>query len=269
MSKKLKSALVVEGGAMRGIFAAGVLDSMQHLHSKHFDFVIGVSAGSLNISSWLANQAGRNKVIITKYCTSKSFLNFSKLFIGKSAIDLKWLWDITEQQCPIDWSYLFRNTTEFYVVTTSLSSMKAKYDQITKNNYQALLTASCSIPFLSKQLPEYQGDLRVDGGFTDSIPIIKAYQMGARDITCILSRPLGYEMATKVKLPILSNRKMVKLFKDREKTYNKALEFLKSPPSDCSIKIIAPPSDFKVTRFTKDLKLLEKGYFQGLNFPVL
>jgi len=108
-----------------------------------------------------------------------------------------------------------------------------------------------------------------DGGVADSIPVIKAYEMGAREITVILSRSRGYKKkATKTSwltkqiykgYPALINAAL-----NRADVYNKSIDFIENPPSDCIVNIIAPPKHFKVGRTTKSFNILNKGYQMGI-----
>lgn len=108
-----------------------------------------------------------------------------------------------------------------------------------------------------------------DGGVADSIPVLKAYEMGARKITVVLSRPLGYR-----KSPVRHGWLIQKLFRDtpklaqamlcRTEGYNRAIEFIHNPPADCELTVIAPPPTFSVGRTTTDQAKLQAGYQLGM-----
>lgn len=107
-----------------------------------------------------------------------------------------------------------------------------------------------------------------DGGLGDSIPVIRAYEQGARDITVVLSRPRGYRKH-RGRTPRLiqqffhDHSRLFEAVLARGERYNRALDFIESPPADCRISVIAPPADFAVSRFTREEAQLEVGYQVG------
>ena len=268
-----KSALVVEGGAMRGIFAAGVLDSFIDNNYSPFDFCIGVSAGSTNLAGWLANQRGRSYKVITDYSCRPAFIDFTRFIRGGHWLDLDWLWDITIREIKIDAEAMARQSIPLYVVTTEVGTGDAVYTRATPDNLHELLKASCSVPIAYRHFPRIDNEPMTDGGVADSIPVIKAYEMGARDITVVLSRPQGYK-----KSPVRNKWLMRKLLSDspvlaeamikRAENYNRAIEFICEPPPDCNIRVIAPPAHFAVGRITTDPAKLDDGYRLGIEAAV-
>ncbi|WP_276567837.1 patatin-like phospholipase family protein [Idiomarina seosinensis] len=265
-----KRALVLEGGAMRGIFTAGVLDGFLEQQYNPFDFVIGVSAGSTNGIGYLCGQLGRSHKIITEFATSADFIDMVRWLRGGHFCDVDWLWRQSFDDIWLDVEHYQQLGIPLYVVTTSVTTGKPCYLKVTPDNMHQLFPASCAIPLAYRDFPKVNGEPMTDGGVGDSIPVIKAYQQGARDITVVLSRALGY------KKKVSKNSVLVRqLFKElpelqdaiigRNENYNQALEFINNPPADCQIHVIAPPDDFKVGRFTRDRERLEAGYQQGLS----
>ncbi|MGF1703157.1 patatin family protein [Photobacterium makurazakiensis] len=263
------SALVVEGGAMRGIFAAGVLDTFLEKDHRPFDFCIGVSAGSTNLASWLANQHGRIYNVITDYSCRPEFIDLYRFIKGGHWLDLDWLWDITIAEIEIDRNTLMRQPIPLYVVTTKVKSGDAAYIQATAENLNELLKASCSVPIAYRNYPEIHGEPMTDGGVADSIPVIKAYDMGARDITVVLSQPEGYRKSAPkskwlVRQLLSDTPELAEAMLQRADAYNKAIDFIENPPADCKLTVIAPPEEFAVGRVTTDKQKLDTGYQQGV-----
>ncbi|HCG8561095.1 TPA: patatin family protein [Vibrio parahaemolyticus] len=264
-----KSALVVEGGAMRGIFSAGVLDHFLEVGHTNFDLAFGVSAGALNLASWLAGQRGRSYEIITNFCRRPDFLKMSNLIKRKNVLDLDWLWNISEAHNPINMDNLFENKTKFIAVTTAISSGKPMYVEATPINLRKLLIATSSLPIFIKGFCKIHNELVADGGIADSIPVLKAYEMGATNITVILSRHSGYKMKS-IKIPWIvqvlfrKNKALAKTIVNRYYSYNKAIEFISNPPKGVNITVISPPKEFDVNRLTMNTDKLEKGYIMGL-----
>ncbi|MDO6611298.1 patatin family protein [Shewanella sp. 1_MG-2023] len=263
-------ALIVEGGAMRGIFASGVLDRFIDLNHRPFDFCIGVSAGSTNLASWLSNQKQRNYRIITHYSCLPEFIDLKRFIKGGHWLDLNWLWDILAKECHFDMDTFSQQPVPLFVVTTDITTGKAVYIKSNADNIEHILKASCSVPIAFRDFPAYQGSPMTDGGIADSIPIIKAYEMGAKEITVVLSRPLGYRKKSP-KLPWLIKRalkahpQLANAMVNRANSYNNAIDFIQSPPLDCKINVIAPPAEFNVGRLTTDKAILESGYQMGID----
>lgn len=266
---KNQHALVVEGGAMRGIFASGVLDRFIEQQYRPFDFCIGVSAGSTNLASWLSHQKQRNYRIITHYSCLPEFIDFGRFIRGGHWLELDWLWDILAKECYYDMAAFVQQPIPLFVVTTNINTGEAVYIKSTEDNLEQILKASCSVPIAYRDFPTYQGDPMTDGGIADSIPVIKAYEMGAKEITVVLSRPLGYRKKTP-KIPWLITKtlkrhpKLADAMVNRATNYNQAIDFIMQPPADCKIHIIAPPDDFNVGRLTTDKAVLEAGYQMGI-----
>ena len=263
-------ALVVEGGAMRGIFASGVLDRFIEHEYRPFDFCIGVSAGSTNLASWLSHQKQRNYRIITHYSCLPEFIDFRRFVRGGHWLELNWLWDILAKECHFDMDTFVHQTIPLFVVTTNINTGAAVYTKATADNIELILKASCSVPIAFRDFPEYQDSPMTDGGIADSIPVIKAYEMGAKEITVVLSRPLGYRKKAP-KIPWLIRRtlkthpKLAEAMVNRANSYNQAIDFIENPPADCKVHLIAPPSEFNVGRLTTDQTILEQGYKMGID----
>ena len=126
MSRR-QTALVVEGGAMRGIFAAGVLDAFLAKGHTAFDHCIGVSAGAVNLAAFLAGQRGRNHSVITDYSCRPEFISLARFVRGGHWLDLDWLWAITIRECRLDLARFAANPVPLTVVATRVSDGQATY----------------------------------------------------------------------------------------------------------------------------------------------
>ncbi|WP_047689431.1 patatin family protein [Vibrio sp. ZOR0018] len=264
----MMKALVVEGGAMRGIFASGVLDSfLQHQHNP-FDFVLGVSAGASNLIGYLAKQPRRSYHVVTQLATDRLFFNPIRFIKGGNLVDVRWLIDESNRRYPIDEDKLF-NSVPFFAVATNIETGKADYYRVTQENLSTAIEATSALPIVYKHTPCFHGGCYTDGGVADSIPVKEAYRRGARDITVVLSHPLSYIMSppkSKWMMKKLFSRhpNMAKSMLFRAKHYNQSLEFIRNPPPDAIIRVIAPPEGFPVKRLTMKLPLLNIGYDMGL-----
>jgi predicted patatin/cPLA2 family phospholipase len=269
MDNQRKHALINEGGAMRGIFAAGVLDSFMDNQFKPFDFCMGVSAGSTNLASYLTNQRGRSHKIITDYSCRSPFINFRKYLFHGHYIDLDWLWKIAYKEYRLDSFAYAHQPTPLWVVTTNVDTGEAEYHQPTEENLEDILLASCAVPLAYRGYPLAAAAPQTDGGVADSIPVIEAYQRGAREITVVLSQLRGYRKRAP-KFPNLIRRlfrrkpHLAEALLKRHEAYNAAIDFIENPPEDCVIHTISPLSGFNVGRTTTDSKKLTFGYEMGL-----
>lgn len=269
MTQEMKHALVVEGGAMRGIFAAGVLDGFLDHNYNPFDFCIGVSAGSTNIASWLSNQRGRTYTIISDYSCRPEFIDFKRFAKGGHLLELDWLWDHIAQNYPYDMQAFSEQPLPFHVVTTDVDNGTAVYTRGDEENLEELLKASCSVPMAYRTPLTIDGRRMIDGGVVDSIPVIEAYNRGAKKITVILSQKQGYKKRPPrspwlVRKLLKKTPQLAEAMITRADQYNQTLAFINNPPDDCTIEVIAPDDTFEVGRLTTDKDKLEAGYQMGL-----
>ncbi|WP_434362730.1 patatin family protein [Parasalinivibrio latis] len=262
-----KRALVVEGGAMRGVFASGVLDAFLAKRFQPYDFAVGVSAGASTLIGYLAGQQGRSYKVITELATQKAFFNPGRFARGGDLIDVRWLWFNSELVYPLD-KRAFFNSIPMLATVTSVETGEADYYRINPENIDDVMQATCALPLAYRQSPCFSGGCYTDGGVADSIPVREAYRRGARDITVVLSHPLGYEMPD-AKYPWLVKRILGRYpgvadaMVRRADNYNASLDFIRNPPSDCVVRVLTPTDDFTVERLTMNRKKLEAGYRMG------
>lgn len=264
-----KRALVVEGGAMRGIFAAGVLDGFMREKFKPYDVAIGVSAGSTNLIGYLTEDYQRSYRILTELAQSKDFIDPIRGMLGGHLCDVEWLWRTSYDEIELHFERYLEAKIPLFAVTTRVEDGAPCYFKVTEHNMHQLFPASCAIPIAFRDFPEVDGVAMTDGGVADSIPVLKAYEMGAREITVILSRAKGYRKTSTRSLGvtrrILSQYpKLCDAIEDRSERYNATIDFIENPPADCTIHIIAPPEYMPVGRFTRQRERLEIGYNAGL-----
>ncbi|GEM75311.1 patatin-like phospholipase family protein [Vibrio sagamiensis] len=264
-----KKAIVVEGGAMRGVFASGVLDAFLEHDYKPFDFAIGVSAGASTLIGYLTDSPYRSINIITKLATSKRFFNPTRFLKGGDLIDVKWLFEESNRLYPINEDKLFEGMP-FLAAATNIDTGTADYYRVNRKNFSHTMEATTALPIAYRHTPNVSGSCYTDGGVADSIPVREAYRRGAEDITVILSHCLDYE-----KKPVKTPWLMKKLFADypqiaeamlhRSDNYNESLAFIRNPPKGVCIRVIAPPNAFQVQRLSMRQSVLLEGYQMGLD----
>jgi predicted patatin/cPLA2 family phospholipase len=264
-----KNAIVVEGGAMRGVFAAGVLDAFIEHNHHPFDFAIGVSAGASNLLGYLAKAKQRSYRVITEMATSREFYSPSRFAAGGNLTDVKWLSEASLERYPIDLNTVY-GSIPLYAATTDIDTGRAEYFQVTPNNMGSVMEATTALPVAYKRTPCFSGGCFTDGAVADSIPVKEAYRRGARDITVILSHPISYNMPESnshwlMKRLLNDTPVVAEALRTRAKRYNEALDFIRFPPNDATIRVIAPNEDFPVRRLTQRKRVLDKGYAMGVS----
>ncbi|UTM59285.1 patatin family protein [Photobacterium sp. CCB-ST2H9] len=270
---KKNKALVVEGGAMRGIFASGVLDAFMEDDFHPYDLAIGVSAGASNLLGYLANQPKRSYRVITQLATDKRFFNPSRFLRGGNLLDVKWLVEESMRLYPLDQQRLFGKTA-LIAATTNIETGLADYYHVSEDNVSDVIEATSALPVAYKATPCFSGGCYTDGGVADSIPVREAYRRGARDITVILSHPLSYQMKP-AKHPWLIQKLFARqpqiagAMLKRAENYNASLDFIRNPPEDATIRVIAPPENFSVKRLSMRKSTLDEGYQMGLKAGML
>jgi len=270
-----KSALVVEGGGMRGIFAAGVLHAFGRAGFDPFDLYIGVSAGACHLASHLAGQHDRNLSVTLRYSLSSRFINPWRFLRGGHLMDLDWMWEQTIRHDRLDLTALFetlsRRNKEYRIVATSMETGKALYLSPGPDTLEHYLKVSSAIPVLYRKVLEVEGEKATDGGVVDAIPAREAHRRGATDITVIRSRPAGYvKKENPVALMVLAlyYRKypgLLESFRRRADVYNAAVRFVHCPPPGVRVAEIAPPTELDVGRTTRDEARLRVAFEIGMD----
>lgn len=260
--------LVIEGGGLRGIFAAGVLDYF--LDQKiRFDNVIGVSAGACHACSFVCGQRGRAFATSTdyldrwEYCSLRSLRKTGNMF-GEEFIYHR----IPEELYPID-NEAFKNSgIRFQAVMTDCETGKPAYPQI-RDMFDDVdyILASGSLPFLAKMV-ELDGRKYMDGGISDSIPLAQSIRQGNEKNVVILTRPRDYQKSPSRVVPLLKLKYraypgLIRALKNRHKVYNETLALIRREEARGRCFVIAPMGDLKIGRTEKDLKKLKKAYDEG------
>lgn len=268
MNMNNKTALVVEGGAMRGIFAAGVLDQFIEEEFNPFHSVIGVSAGAVNASAYLSKQKMRNFKMFTDYSLRPEYISWKKFLRGGHLMDLDWSWDITTRELPIDTDALFASNSDFEIGITMNSDGRSVFIKPNAENINHVMKASCTVPLFYRNFLEIDNQIVSDGGVSAPIPIQRAVEIGASKIMVIRSRPNSFRMkkGMESKLGRLLFRKhpgLVKALQNRPDNYNSSIDFIQKPPQNLQIVDICPPENFKTKRFTQDYNILVNDYELG------
>jgi predicted patatin/cPLA2 family phospholipase len=266
--QSIDTALVVEGGALRGVFSTGIFDGFLEARFNPFDLFVGVSSGASNLAAYLAEMVGRNKRIYLDYSLRPEFIAVSRFFRGGHLLDLDWLWATTIREIRLDLARIYSKGRPFIVVMTDVQTGSAVYRESDAGGLEHLLKASSAMPLLYRGYPLVEGRPMTDGGVADALPVGEAIRRGARRIMVIRSRhrdyvkgnsPSEYLIRWHVRRYPFLQRAVAK----RVRRYNDTVALIRRPPEGVSIVEICPPTDFRVSRLSKDLRILEEGYDQG------
>lgn len=265
-----KCALVVEGGGMRGIFSAGVLDGFMLAGHDPFDLYLGVSAGACNLASHLAGQYQRNFRLYTGPMSRPDFFSWRKFLLGGHYMDLDWFWQTHEQDDPLDVTAVMKRLGQvtFLPVCTSLTTGRGVFFEPELHDLNDLLKASCSLPILYRTPLTIRGETLIDGGVSHAIPAEEAHRRGAERILVIRSQPENYVKSAGLESRLVrwhfrDNPALLKTVDKRLVAYNRTLDFIRSPPDGVRIKSIHPPERLRTSRTSTDLAGLISDYRLG------
>lgn len=264
------SALILEGGGMRGTFTAGVLDTFLR-RDIHFPYLIGVSAGSTNALSYLSKQIGRTRSINIDMLNKYHYIGFKHYVRKKNWIDYDLLFhSFPFNEVPFDFDAFFSNETTYEFVATDCLTGKAHY-LTEKENPDRLLTickASCSLPFISPVV-DVDGTPMLDGGISDSIPIERAISKGYKNSVLVLTQEKGYrKKISSIQIPKFALRKYPKICEGlnfRAYKYNETMDLVENLEKKGEITVIRPTDIFGVTRTEQDTIKLMKLYLHGMD----
>ncbi len=269
--KRDKVGLVLEGGGMRGIYTAGVLDVMLK-NNLWVDGVIGVSAGALHGISYMSDQFGRDIRYYVRYRKDKRFMGFYSLAKTGDICDREFCYhEIPEKLAPFDYDTFKKNAEKIpcYAVCTNLETGKAEYKRLLdlKTNDIEYLRASASMPIVSNTVC-VDGKKLLDGGTSDSIPVAAFRKMGYKKNIVVLTRPEGYEKGEDRLLNIMKRLysdypKYIEACRRRHIEYNKTIKYIEFLERKGEVLVIRPSRDMKVSRIEKNVDRLKYMYKLG------
>lgn len=244
----MKTAVVDVGGGMRGIYAAGVLDYCLD-QGITFDLGIGVSAGSANISSFIAGQRGRNYPFYTDYPHRKEYMGLHELVRDRAYLNLDYVYGTLSNsggENPLDYPAFVKNPMEFMAVATNAETGAAVYltkQDVHQDDY-GVLKASSAIPFVCKPY-RIRGIDCYDGALSDTVPIQKAFDLGCDRVVLLLTKPLGVLRTSKTdnrlaKLIQKNYPVSAEQLRGRAERYNNGIALAKQYASQGKLCIIAP-----------------------------
>ena len=265
----MKTGLVLEGGAMRGMYTAGVLDVFME-QGITFDGVIGVSAGALFGVNLLSKQAGRVIRYNKRFNADPDYLGLRPLLRTGNIVDTDYAYHRVPRTLDVFDDETYRASgIPFYAVVTNLETGEPEYLKVDSVFEQMdVLRASGSMPFVSKPV-EIGGRKYLDGAIADSIPFAKFMEMGYDRLVVVLTKPAGY--VKKPMSPLLTRLfyareypKFAKKVRDRHEMYNRSITRLGELEQEGKVLVLRPSQHVKISRIEKHPEKLQALYDVGV-----
>lgn len=267
----MKKGLILEGGAMRGLFTAGVIDVLME-NGIEFDGAIGVSAGAAFGCNYKSKQIGRvlryNSRFVRdkRYCGLRVFLKTGNIYSEDFCFN-----EVPLKHDIFDFDTYEKNPMEFYVVCTDIETGKGVYHKFEgrKDHMFEWIRASSAIPVLSK-IVEIDGQMLLDGGIADSIPVKKFESMGYSKNIAILTQRKEYRKRKSPALPLIKMKykkypEFIKAVRNNHTVYNQTLDYINEKENNGEIFVIRPECDLPVKLVEKDPEKLKQAYEIGRN----
>lgn len=265
----MKTGLIMEGGAMRGLFTAGIIDVLMENKVK-FDGAIGVSAGAAFGCNYKSGQIGRVIRYNTKFIRDKRYCGLRVLLKTGNIYSTEFCYGEVPLKYDIfDFDAFEKNPMEFYVVCTDVETGKAVYHKFMgrEDNGFDWIRASASMPIVS-QIVKIGNKKLLDGGISDSIPVRYFEKIGYDRNIVILTRPKGYVKKKNKMLPLIRRMyknypEFIKTAENRHNEYNGAIEYINEREKSGELFVIQPQKPIPVGRVEKNPEKLRKAYEMG------
>ena len=265
---KNKTTLILEGGAMRGLYSAGVLDIFME-NNICVDVIYGVSAGALFGLNYKSRQIGRAIRYNLKYAHEKNYMGLYSLITTGDVMNRDFCFNkLVYELDRLDFETYKNNSVDFYAVVTNLQTGKPEYIKIddAKKDLE-YFRASGSMPFVSRPV-EINGSLYLDGAVADAVPFKKVLKTNCEKIIVILTRPFGFRKKKShlpYKLCYGKYPKFVETANNSYKEYNETMDLIEKYESENKIIVLRPSKFIKMQRVEKDTKKLQSIYDLGIS----
>ena len=265
----MKKGLVLEGGAMRGLWTAGIIDVMM-AHDVWPDGLIGVSAGAAFGCNYKSRQIGRAIRYNMRFANDARYSGVKSLLTSGDYYNAEFGYHVIPKKYDIfDDDAFDSNPMEFTVVCTDVTTGKAVYQPLRKADYNCYeyIRASASMPLVSKVV-EIEGRKLLDGGVSDSIPLAYFEQQGYDRNIVILTQPLGYQKEHLKLMPLMriALRKypaMIQAMEKRHVMYNQQLEYVAQAEREGRCLVIRPEEKIPIGHLSHDAQLMQQVYESG------
>lgn len=273
----MKYGVIDVGGGMRASYGAGFFDWCMD-NGVHFDYCIGVSAGSANVVSYLAGQRGRNYVFYTDYDLREECMGYKNYLKTGSFVDIEYAYgklSNSDGEYPLDFEAALAYPAEFKVVATNALTGKAHYFDVTdmkQDDYGAIKASSCvpaiNRPYVVDDVPYF------DGGMSDPIPIETCFKAGCDRVVLVLTRPKDFERDPRKDLAAVRILKKEfpeasETMRKRALTYNTELWLAKQYEKQGRVLIVAPDDIGGMKTLKRDRDAIDRLYHKGYEDAVM
>ncbi len=262
------SGLILEGGGMRGVFTCGVLDNLMD-RGIRFPYTIGVSAGACNGLSYMSEQRGRGKFSNIDLLEKYRYIGLKQLIFKGNIMDFDLLFHkFPEEIIPYHYDKFAACKERFEMVTTSCRTGRACYydEKMDPVRIIDIVKASSSLPFVSP-ISYVDGEPMLDGGIADSIPLLRARELGFDNNLVVLTRNKGYRKPQKpTTVPWFFYRKYPLLreaIRRRNTLYNEQIDLVERLEDKGELVVIRPQRPITVDRIERDTRKLLDLYNEG------
>ncbi len=265
----MKKGLIMEGGAMRGLFTAGVIDVLME-KGIEFDGAVGVSAGAAFGCNYKSKQIGRVLRYNLDYCRDPRYCSFRSLIKTGDMFGAKFCYDELPNKLDLfDYEAFDSETMEFHVVCTNVETGKPVYQMFEKRDDDLLewIRASASMPMASR-IVEVGGYRLLDGGISDSIPLKYFEEQGYDRNVVILTQPKDYQKGPNKLMPIMKRvlkkyPELLKTMADRHISYNETTEYINKKEDAGEVLVIRPEKPLEIGRVEHDPAKIKAVYELG------
>ncbi|MFC3884356.1 patatin family protein [Bacillus songklensis] len=262
-----QTGLVLEGGGMRGVYTAGVLEFFME-QDLFFPYIIGVSAGACQAASYLSRQKGRNRQVNIGFIKDPRYISWRNYWKRREFFGMDFVFEeIPTKHVPFDFDTFLNRKERFVIGTTDCLTGEPVYYDDYERDVLKVIRASSSLPFLAP-IVDYKGRKLLDGGISDPIPVKKAQKDGMSKNVVVLTRNVGYQKKKSNMLWVARRSYrdysgLVQALENRYRVYNETISYLEEQEQKGTLFIIRPQQPLDVGRMERNPVKLEALYQQG------
>jgi len=264
----MKTALIMEGGAMRGMFTCGVIDVLMQ-HGITFDGAAGISAGAVFGCNFKSRQIGRPIRYNKKYCADPRYCSIRSLLRTGDLYGADFCYrELPDELDVFDRKAFQENPLQFYVGATDVQTGKPVYHLCTDGGSEDMLwfQASASMPIVSRPV-KINDVLLLDGGITDAVPYAYMEAHGYQRNVIVLTQPKGYRkepVSGMMRIMLRKYPHIAAAMAVRHQMYNQQMEEIDQREAFGKSLIIRPPQSLQIGHTEKNPDELERVYQIGI-----
>lgn len=267
----MKRGLVLEGGALRGMFSCGVMDVMME-HGLNVDGIVGVSAGACFGVNMKSGQQGRALRYNQRFARDKRYCSLRSLITSGDLYNADYCYHVVPTQYDIfDFDAFERNPMAFYVVATDVVTGQAVYHQLAsgddRHDMLEWIRASASMPLVSR-IVEVGGMRLLDGGMADSIPLDFMQRNGYDRNVVVLTQPSGYVKKPNKMVPLMRIKyrkypQLIATMARRHIMYNAQLAHVRQQEQAGNCVVLRPEHRLEIQHVSHDPQAMQRVYDHG------